>query len=236
MNIEVCVTSFEDALKAQFLGADRVEVFTELSVGGVTPSLGLIEQILTELKIPIHVLIRPRSGDFNYTSKEYDLILKDMLRFKEIGVTGLVVGITDSNHNLPLGKLKEIRSVAGSTSLTFHRAFDVVKNPLEALEQLIDVGFNTILTAGQKEHAVDGFELLKQLKSLSNGALDIMPGGGISHLNCALFTDQKFDWIHLSAKKEIPKNFKKVIELSFLKQTQYQLDDEKLKKIISHCK
>ena len=106
-----------------------------------------------------------------------------------------MVGITDSNHNLPLGKLKEIRSVAGSTSLTFHRAFDVVKNPLEALEQLIDVGFNTILTAGQKEHAADGFELLKQLKSLSNGALDIMPGGGISHLNCALFTDPKFDWI-----------------------------------------
>ena len=81
MNIEVCVTSFEDALKAQFLGANRVEVCTELSVGGVTPSLGLIEQILAELKIPIHVLIRPRSGDFNYTSKEYDLILKDMYRF-----------------------------------------------------------------------------------------------------------------------------------------------------------
>ena len=168
MKIEVCVASLEAAKRAEQLKADRVELCSEMGVGGVTPSIGLVEQLVEEIRIPIHVLVRPRSGDFNYSSSEYSLILKDMERLIDLNVAGIVVGATTPSGALALPQLKEMLALAGSVPLTFHRAFDVVEKPLFALEQLIDLGFAALLTGGQCERASDGYFFIETNEFLSS--------------------------------------------------------------------
>ena len=236
MKIEVCVASLEAAKRADQLKADRLELCVELGVGGVTPSIGLVEQLVQEIQIPIHVLVRPRSGNFVYSSEEFSVILNDMERLKSLNVSGMVVGATTSTRALATYQLKEMLDLAGSVPLTFHRAFDVVDNPLHALEQLIDLGFSTVLTGGQKEQAVEGFSLLKQMKAIAANRIVILPGGGINASNCMMFKEAQFNWLHLSAKKEICIDTPKDKNLSFLEQTQYELDDERLLNVLKQCK
>ena len=236
MKIEVCVASLEAAKRAEQLKADRVELCSEMGVGGVTPSIGLVEQLVEGIQIPIHVLVRPRSGDFNYSTNEFSLILKDMERLIDLNVAGIVVGATTSTGALALPQLKEMLALAGNVPLTFHRAFDVVEKPLFALEQLIDLGFAALLTGGQCERAADGFSLLKQMKSIAAGSIDILPGGGVNASNCQMFVDEQFNWLHLSAKKEIPLEVQTDKNLSFLEQPQYELDEERLKTVVALCK
>jgi len=100
MKIEVCVASLEDAKKAEQLSADRIELCAELGVGGITPSMGLVEQLLEEIEIPIHVLVRPRSGDFNYSTKDFEVIMNDIVHLKKLNIDGIVVGITNENGDL----------------------------------------------------------------------------------------------------------------------------------------
>ena len=236
MKIEVCVASLEAAIRAEQLKADRVELCSEMGVGGVTPSIGLVEQLVEEIQIPIHVLVRPRSGDFNYSMNEYSLILKDMGHLIDLNIAGIVVGATTSTGALALPQLKEMLALAGKVPLTFHRAFDVLEKPLIALEQLIDLGFTALLTGGQCERASDGFSLLKQMKSIAAGSIDILPGGGVHASNCQLFVEEQFNWLHLSAKKEIPLEARTDKNLSFLEQPQYELDEERLKEVVALCK
>tara|TARA_B100000767_G_C19739949_1_gene525700 strand:+ start:1085 stop:1798 length:714 start_codon:yes stop_codon:yes gene_type:complete len=236
MKIEVCVTNLEDAKKTEQLGADRIELCAELGIGGITPSVGLVKQLLDEIEIPIHVLVRPRSGDFNYSSKEFGVIMNDIVHLKKLNIDGVVVGITNKNGDLAIPQLKEIHALAGKTPLTFHRAFDLVNNPLVALETLMDIGYSAILSGGQYENARDGFDLLKQMNSIAGNIIDILPGGGINGFNCQAFKNEQFNWIHLSAKKEIPLINKGDKNLSFLKQIKYELDHDKLEAVVRKCK
>ena len=236
MKIEVCVASLEDAKKAEQLCADRIELCAELGVGGITPSMGLVEQLLEEIEIPIHVLVRPRSGNFNYSTKYFEVIMNDIVHLKKLNVDGIVVGITNENDDLAVPQLKEMRALAGGTPLTFHRAFDLVNNPLVALETLIDIGYSAVLSGGQCEKARDGFDLLKQMNSIAGNTIDILPGGGINGSNCQAFKNEQFRWIHLSAKKETPLINKGDKNLSFLKQVQYELDQGRLEAVVRTCK
>jgi len=236
MKIEVCVASLEDAKKAEQLCADRIELCAELGVGGITPSMGLVEQLLEEIEIPIHVLVRPRSGNFNYSTKYFEVIMNDIVHLKKLNVDGIVVGITNENDDLAVPQLKEMRALAGGTPLTFHRAFDLVNNPLVALETLIDIGYSAVLSGGQCEKAIDGFDLLKQMNSIAGNTIDILPGGGINGSNCQAFKNEQFRWIHLSAKKETPLINKGDKNLSFLKQVQYELDQGRLEAVVRKCK
>jgi copper homeostasis protein len=236
MKIEVCVASLEDAKKAEQLCADRIELCAELGVGGITPSMGLVEQLLEEIEIPIHVLVRPRSGNFNYSTKYFEVIMNDIVHLKKLNVDGIVVGITNENDDLAVPQLKEMRALAGGTPLTFHRAFDLVNNPLVALETLIDIGYSAVLSGGQCEKARDGFDLLKQMNSIAGNTIDILPGGGINGSNCQAFKNEQFRWIHLSAKKETPLINKGDKNLSFLKQVQYELDQGRLEAVVRKCK
>ena len=236
MKIEVCVASLEDAKKAEQLSADRIELCAELGVGGITPSMGLVEQLLEEIEIPIHVLVRPRSGNFNYSTKYFEVIMNDIVHLKKLNVDGIVVGITNENDDLAVPQLKEMRALAGGTPLTFHRAFDLVNNPLVALETLIDIGYSAVLSGGQCEKARDGFDLLKQMNSIAGNTIDILPGGGINGSNCQAFKNEQFRWIHLSAKKETPLINKGDKNLSFLKQVQYELDQGRLEAVVRKCK
>ena len=205
MLVEICANSFESALAAQEGGASRIELCSELSVGGLTPSYGLLKKVLNELTIPVHVLIRPRGGDFSYTKAEMDIMLADISLCKDLGCAGIVSGVLNTNNTIDMEVTKSLIEEASPLEFTFHRAFDWVINPLEALEQLKKLKIDRLLSSGQKKSALEGIDLLKKLKKQSGNTLSIMPGGGINLENAGVFKNNGFSSIHLSAtnKKQV---------------------------------
>lgn len=205
MIIEICANSFESAQAAQLAGAHRIELCTELSVGGLTPSYGLIEKVVLELNIPTHVLIRPRSGNFTYSKEEVDVMLRDIAFCKKLGCAGIVSGFLTSENKIDLEKTKQLIAVSEGMEFTFHRAFDWVDNPIEELQKLIDLEVNRLLSSGQKPTAIEGISLLKELQNISKGKIELMPGGGINIENALKFKEAGFKSIHFSAttKKQV---------------------------------
>lgn len=205
MIIEICANSFESAEVAQLARANRIELCTELSVGGLTPSHGLIEKVVSELNIPTHVLIRPRSGNFTYSDDEFDVMLRDIAFCKKIGCAGIVSGSLTSENTIDSNKTKQLIEASTGMEFTFHRAFDWVENPIEEFQKLIDLKVGRLLFSGQKPTAIEGISLLKELQNLSKGEIEIMPGGGINLENALNFQEAGFKSIHLSAttKKQI---------------------------------
>ena len=147
--LEICVDSLETALEAQQAGADRVELCSCLEVGGITPDPALFLLAREKLSIPIHVLIRPRIGNFFYSATEQSVILKSIKFFKQYGADAVVVGALQSDNTLDLDFLSEMLETASSISVTFHRAFDLVDNPLTVFAQLEELGISRVLTSGQ---------------------------------------------------------------------------------------
>lgn len=203
MLLEICANSFQSAKNAQEAGAHRIELCQELSVGGLTPSYGLLKLVKDKLNISIHVLIRPRSGDFYYNDEEFDQMKKDIEVCKELEFDGIVSGILKADSTIDIERTKVLIDLARPLSFTFHRGFDEVKKPEVALQQLIDLGVERILTSGQKPKAVDGIALLRQLNTLANGQIIIMPGSGINADNAGVFKESGFTDIHASASRKI---------------------------------
>lgn len=197
MLVEVCCNSLESALNAQKAGADRIELCSELGVGGITPSYGLIQQVNEKIKIPVHVLIRPRSGHFSYSETEFEAMLTDIGVCKEIGVDGIVSGILYTDNSLDAERTIQLVEKSRPLHFTFHRAFDWVTDQKEALQQLDGVGVDTILTSGAQLTAEKGIERLKELKDVTT-SITIMPGGGINAKNATQFKDAGFRAIHFS--------------------------------------
>jgi len=129
MILEICANSYESAVNAQIAGAHRIEICSELSVGGITPSYGLLQKIAEKISIPVHVLIRPRSGNFCYTISEFEQMKTDILLSKKMGFQGIVSGILTKNNEIDIEKTKQLIALSKPLSFTFHRAFDVVKDP-----------------------------------------------------------------------------------------------------------
>tara|TARA_R110000868_G_scaffold102146_6_gene281344 strand:+ start:5675 stop:6397 length:723 start_codon:yes stop_codon:yes gene_type:complete len=205
MLVEVCANSLESALNAQKAGADRIELCAELGVGGITPSYGLLKSVREKIKIPVHVLIRPRSGDFTYSVFEFDTMLKDISLCVDLGFDGVVSGVLHSDLALDVERCKELKETAKTLKFTFHRAFDWIKNPFVALEQLEQIGVDCILTSGQQKKAVEGIELLVALHHKAVNCI-IMPGSGIHLQNAMLFKEKNFRIIHLSGTTILEKN------------------------------
>lgn len=203
MILEICANSFESALAAQQAGGDRIELCSELSVGGLTPSFGLLEKVLVELTIPVHVLIRPRSGNFTYSEAELDVMLRDIETCKELGCDGIVSGALTSAFEIDLEVTKLLRAASGHMEFTFHRAFDWVNNPEEALGQLINLNVTRLLSSGQNPSAIEGIKLLKELQNSAFGKIQLMPGGGIDVTNCLSFKEAGFEMLHFSATKKV---------------------------------
>ncbi|MGB3345304.1 MAG: copper homeostasis protein CutC [Aequorivita sp.] len=199
MHIEICANSFASAQAAQDAGADRIELCTELSVGGLTPSHGLIEKVILELAIPVHVLIRPRSVDFTYSEEEFDVMLRDIAFCSEIGCAGIVSGVLDHHHEIDIKRTSELIKAGKGMEFTFHRAFDWVKNPLDEIQKLMDLKVDRLLSSGLQPTAIEGISLLKQLDEISKDVLEIMPGGGINIENALKFKEAGFTSIHFSA-------------------------------------
>ncbi|AEM70879.1 CutC family protein [Allomuricauda ruestringensis DSM 13258] len=196
MLVEVCANSLESALNAERSGADRIELCSELGVGGITPSAGLIKLVKKELNIPVHVLIRPRGGHFTYSNTEFEVMKTDVLACKELGMDGIVTGILKKNFSVDIKRTKELVDLAQPMHFTFHRAFDWVNDPLEALKQLEDIGVQTILTSGGEISAEKGINHLKLWQQNTN--MTIMAGGGVSPKNVSDFKDIGLNAIHCS--------------------------------------
>ncbi|MCP9198717.1 copper homeostasis protein CutC [Gramella sp. GC03-9] len=202
MLIEVCANSLESALNAEKGGADRIELCSELGVGGITPSFGLIRSVLERISIPVHVLIRPRSGNFTYSEMEFEVMLSDIEICKEMGVSGIVSGALNDKREIDLEKTSKLVQASEGIHFTFHRAFDWLKDPVRSLGQLEDLGVQSILTSGGKSNVDEGFENLIKLKEAAKRCT-IMPGSGVNLENIAQFKNSGFQAVHFSASKII---------------------------------
>ncbi len=200
--LECCVDSVESAINAKKGGADRLELCSNLIIGGTTPTLSLYKQIREYVDIPIHVLIRPRFGDFLYSFHELNMILKDIIMFREAGTEGVVIGCLDSYGNINLNQMKEIIACAGDMSITLHRAFDMCNDPFKALEEAKSLGIHTILTSGQQSSCLKGIDLLSKLQVQAGKDITIMPGAGVDETAIRAFIEGTgITAFHMSGKK-----------------------------------
>lgn len=201
MIIEVCAESYEYAIKAEKAGADRIELCRDLHLDGITPDHESAKKTIDKLNIPVFILIRPREGDFIYSNEEFELMKEDIRKFKEMGCKGIVSGVLTDDNSIDMKRTKELVNLSRPMEFTFHRAFDIVTDPLKELENLIELGVNRVLTSGQKNKAIDGLELLKKFKNISKNRIKIMPGSGINKSNIVNF--RSFEEIHGSFNKEL---------------------------------
>jgi len=184
-SLEVCVDNVESAIDAQNAGADRVELCNNLMEGGTTPGFGTICSARNNLTIGLHVIIRPRGGDFLYTDLEYDILRREIDKCGECGVDGIVLGILESSGEIDVERTGKLIESARPMSVTFHRAFDMCPDPEKGLEDVISAGADRLLTSGQKNKADEGTELIRKLISQAKDRIIIMPGSGINESNIA---------------------------------------------------
>ena len=206
MIIEVCTESYEYALKAEKAGADRIELCKDLHLDGLTPDYESAKKTINKLSIPVFILIRPRDGDFVYSNEEFKLMKSDIVKFKEMGCKGIVSGVLSNDKSIDIERTQELVELSKPLEFTFHRAFDLVKDPIEEIENLIQMGIDRVLTSGQKEKAIDGLVLLEKLNKISKNRIVIIPGSGISKNNLRNF--DSFNEVHGSFKREISKKLK----------------------------
>jgi copper homeostasis protein len=183
---EICANSVESCVEAQRGGADRVELCAGMPEGGTTPSYGdvvVARRLLTTTKL--HVIIRPRGGDFLYSDLEKEIMLEDVRMARRLGVDGVVFGALTAEGDVDMEFMQRLMEEAEGMSVTFHRAFDVCRDPREALEQIIELGCERILTSGQMPKAEEGVELLRELVERAGERIIIMPGCGVNASNIA---------------------------------------------------
>jgi copper homeostasis protein len=181
--VEVCVDSVESAIAAQEGGAARIELCSDLAVGGITPSAGTIVLARKQVQIGLHVIIRPRGGDFCYSELEFNTMQRDILVAKKFGADGVVFGILKSDNAVDVERTCVLVELARPMSITFHRAFDIVTDPLQSLEDIIQLGIDRILTSGQAATTMEGIDLISRLVQKANGRIIIMPASGINQHN-----------------------------------------------------
>ena len=180
MVLEIVVYNIESALKAQEGGADRIELCDNPGEGGTTPSFGTIENVLQNVSLDVFVMIRPRGGDFHYSNYEFHSMKRDIDQCQKASVDGVVFGILTPDGRIDKKRCKELIDRARPLKVTCHRAFDMTRDPFEALEDCIEVGFDRILTSGQRLKALEGADLIAELIKKASGRIAIMPGSGVN--------------------------------------------------------
>lgn len=202
LQFEVCANSVESCLAAQAGGADRVELCAGIPEGGTTPSYGEIStarELLTTTRL--HVIIRPRGGDFLYSPIEVKTMLKDIEMAQQLGVDGVVFGCLMANGGVNIPVMQELMKASQGLSVTFHRAFDVCRDPKEALEQLIQLGCNRVLTSGQQPTAELGIPLLRTLQQQASNRIVILAGCGVNEKNITrIASETGIQEFHFSAR------------------------------------
>ncbi|HEY8364697.1 MAG TPA: copper homeostasis protein CutC [Haloplasmataceae bacterium] len=180
MPLEVCVDSYTSLLTAVRAGADRIELCSTLNLGGLTPSYGLMKQAITIKNLEIFVMIRPRSGDFIYDDNEWETMIYDIEKVKEMGFSGIVTGVLHNNGKINIERMKEIVDISYPLKVVLHRAFDDALEPINDMEKLIDIGICRILTSGQKPNALEGSKYIAKLQKKYGDKITIMPCCGVN--------------------------------------------------------
>lgn len=200
--LECCVDSVASAVCAKEGGADRLELCSNLVIGGTTPTMALYEEIRKTVDIRIHILIRPRFGDFLYSQQEASLICREIEAFRQAGADGIVVGSLQADGSLHTGQMERFVQQAGGLPVTLHRAFDMCRDPFKALEQAKDLGICTILTSGQAPSCLVGLPLLQKLLCAAKDKITILAGAGIdAHAVEILLAQTRLTAFHMSGKK-----------------------------------
>lgn len=207
---EICANSVESCIAAQAGGANRVELCAGIPEGGTTPSYGdiiIAREVLNTTKL--HVIIRPRGGDFLYSPLEQRIMLKDIDNARRLGADGVVFGCLTAEGDIDITLMEQLMEAAGDMSVTFHRAFDVCRNPQKALEDIIGLGCNRILTSGQQPTAEQGIPLLKELEKQAAGRIILLAGCGVNETNIAhIARETGIHEFHFSARETMRSGMK----------------------------
>ena len=180
---EKCIGSYLEAIEAQELGAERVELCDNLAEGGTTPSYGTIKKTVERLSIPVFVIIRPRGGDFFYTADEIEIMKEDIKICKSLGVKGVVIGALNRDNTINYETIKEMIELAKPMSVTFHKAIDELANPVPEVKKLAELGVDRILTSGTKETAVEGQDILREMVKEAGEDIIIIVAGKVTKEN-----------------------------------------------------
>ena len=210
MQLEICLDDIDGARIADRAGADRIELCADLSVGGITPSIGTVAQALNEIKsVGLQVLIRARGGDFTYSPSEVSAMCADISAIRSLPNPhniriGFVVGALTPANTIDLDTIAQFKAAAGDSPLTFHKAFDLTSDLHAALNQLIELGFQRVLTSGGKASALEGAAVIKELVAQSAGRMAILAGGGVRAHNLAeIIAATGVTELHMTARQEV---------------------------------
>ena len=215
---EICVDSVESTINAGKGSRKRLELCSNLVIGGTTPTESLFNEVRKNTELPIHVLIRPRFGDFLYSEHEVNIIKNEVIKFRELGANGIVVGMLDKYGEVDIENMKKILAERGNMKVTFHRAFDMCKDPIKAFKGIRELGVDIVLTSGQKKTAIEGKELIKELVKISRegkterekGSPEVMMACGIDSLEKLedMLNYTHASAFHMSAKRVIDSKMK----------------------------
>jgi copper homeostasis protein len=201
---EVCVYNYQSAFNAQVAGADRIELCDNMYEGGTTPSYGMITTVSSVLKIDINVMIRPRGGDFCYDDIEYEIMMEDIRKCKELNVNGVVFGILKPDGNIDIEKTSQLCMLAKPMSVTFHRAFDMTIDLMRSLDELTGIGIDRVLTSGGSNTAIEGIAAIRRFVDKSQNRIIIMPGSGINAENIKQISEMTgANEFHMSGKMPV---------------------------------
>ena len=190
IKLEMCIDAVDSAIAAQDGGADRVELCDNLLEGGTTPSAGTIAIARGKIDIGLNVMIRPRGGDFCYSDIEFEVMRHDVEQAKQLGADGVVFGLLNEGGSVDAQRTKLLTDLARPLSVTFHRAFDMTRDAFQALEDLVKLGVDRVLTSGQENSVLEGLDLITALVRQAGDRIIIMPGGGITERNISKIVAQ----------------------------------------------
>lgn len=228
--VEICAQSYRAALVADKNGAHRIELCTHLGGGGLTPSLGLIQEVLAQVQIPVFVLIRPRTGDFCYSAEELSIMEKDIRHCVRAGAHGIVAGSLTRENEVDIESTRRLIDASEGLPFTFHRAFESVPDSIRAMEDLIALGVSRILTGGRTGHAPNNRFELKALQLYAGTRLFILAGSGVTPENVTeLVRDSQVKEIHSSAKYDS-------LSALNINGDPFDADPEKVKALVATCK
>jgi copper homeostasis protein len=188
--IEIATSDFHTTRSAVEGGADRIELCANLAEGGTTPSYGMVRKCREAFGVELYPIIRPRGGDFLYSKDEFGIMAQDIKICKELGCEGIVIGLLNIDGTIDIVRTADLVEIAYPMGVTFHRAFDRCLDPFEAMDELINIGVERILTSGQKPAAPDGVELMADLNTVANGRIIIMPGSGVRKDNIKMLAEK----------------------------------------------
>lgn len=203
--IEICVEGVDGLVSAQRAGADRVELCAGLIEGGITPSWGVVRQALAVARVPFHVIVRPRGGDFLYSDHEFASMLLDVEGLRALGVAGVVVGCLTEDGQIDERRMDALVAAAGPLSVTCHRAFDMTADFEVALEALVRCGVDRVLTSGQRDTALEGLAILRRTVAAARGRIKVMACGELAEGNIAeVLAESGADELHFAALRPVP--------------------------------